>query len=369
MLFTDPDLVTDFKTELAENSAEIARLEARRLTLLNQLQRAGAAEAGGARTMVDWTATTLDVTHRHAQQLVAAANNLCRKDPYLFEQLEDGEISFDRAMTTLTLMGADAPMGVVDLSLDLDLAAVNRLINQYRRITHKDEQQAFNDRHFSIQPTLDNSMWRGSLELPAVEGSIVDQAIAAKADELRQLPGGDHYTRSQLNADALVMISQDSLTNNEEATSGGVAATVFVDLDRANGTGGELGVELQYGPRVGPNVLDEVLCGGTVRVVGLEDGQPVVTSHAASAIPPAMRDFVAWRDKGCVVKGCHSRYRLQIHHIKHRAHHGDHDPSNLAVLCWFHHHIAIHQTGFSIDVSDPPSCRRLIPPGHGSDPP
>jgi len=170
----------------------------------------------------------------------------------------------------------------------------------------------FADRHFVIQPTLDNSRWTDHFELPAVEGAIVDQAIAERADELRRQPGGDCYTRNQLNADALVMISQDSLDSDSESVGGGIDATVFVDLDQANGTGGEFGAELQYRPRVGPSVLEEVLCGGCVRLVGLDDGTPVVTSQSASSIPPAVRDFVVWRDKGCTVTGCTSRYRLQI---------------------------------------------------------
>ena len=369
MLFTDPDLVTDFTTELAENNVAIARLQARQLTLLNQLQRAGVAGQTGARTMVEWVATTLDVSPPTARSLVYAANRMWRTYPRLYEQLETGEITFDRAMATLALLGADAPMGVVDSSLSLDLAAVGRLTDQYRRISHKDEQQTFADRFFSIQPTLDNSRWRGSFELPAVEGAIVDQAIAGKTDELRHLPGSDRYTRSQLNADALVMISHDSLDKDDETAGSGWGATVFIDLERTAGTGGELGAELEYGPRVGPNVLEEILCGGTVRVVGLQDGQPLVTTQTASAIPPAIRDFVAWRDKGCVVSGCRSRYRLQIHHINHRAHGGTHDPKNLATLCWFHHHVAIHQTGFTLNPADPPNSRRLLRPNQGHDPP
>jgi hypothetical protein len=144
-------------------------------------------------------------------------------------------------------------------------------------------------------------------------------------------------------------------------------AAVFIDLDRANGTGGELGAELQYGPRVGPNVLLEILCGGSVQMVGLEGGKPIVTSQSASAIPPAVRDFVAWRDRGCSVSGCSSRYRLQPHHIRHRAHQGDHDPDNLATLCWFHHHVAVHQSGFTLETINESGTFALIRPGH--DPP
>ncbi|MDX2345036.1 MAG: DUF222 domain-containing protein [Acidimicrobiia bacterium] len=370
MLFTDPTLVSDFKAELAETSNKVSQLHARQLVIINQLQRAGVAGEDGARSMVDWTASAMDISHHSARQLVDAANRMYREDPYLFEELEAGDITLDRAMATIRLLGANAPESVVDRSFDLDLTAVNRLTHQYRRISRKDDQQTFSDRHFVIQPSLDETRWTGYFELPAVEGSIVDQAIAERADELRRQPGGDYYTRSQLQADALVMISQDSLTDETATGSGGgFDGTVFIDLERASSSGGELGAELEYGPRVGPSVLKEILCGSSVQLIGLENGKPIVTSQSASAVPPAVRKFVAWRDKGCTVAGCHSRYRLQAHHIRHRAHQGDHDPDNLATLCWFHHHIAIHQTGFTLHPDDPPGCRRLVRPNRGHDPP
>ena len=366
MLFTDQSLVADFKAELAETSSEMSRIQARRLVLINQLQRAGVAGKEGARSMVDWAASTLDITHASAQRLVTAANRLYREDPYLFEQLESGEITFDRAMAALELTGAGAPERVVDKSFELDLTAVNRLTHQYRRISRKDEQQAFADRYFTIQPTLDNSRWTGRFELPAAAGAIVDQAVSERTDELRRQPGSDEYTRNQLQADALVMVSMDSLSRDTESVGGSIDATVFINLDEANGSGGELGAELAFGPRVGPNLLDEILCGGAVQLVGLENGKPVVTSQSASAIPPAVQKYVQWRDKGCTVSGCSSRYRLQVHHIRHRSHHGDHDPYNLATLCWFHHHVAVHQSGFTLHPDDPPGCRRLVRPKQGA---
>lgn len=371
MLLTSQERVDSFKAELYEINARISQLQARQLTLLNQLERSGVARAEGARSMVDWTATTMDVTPATARQHVTAANLMYRKDPLLFEDLEAGRITLDRATATLRLMSADAPMGVVDRSRELDLSQVNRLTHRFRRISRKDEAHAFADRYFTIQPSLDNSRWSGRFELPAVEGQIVDQAIAAKTDGLHRQPGADHYTRGQLQADALVMISQDSLARDADGGGGGsqIATTIFVDIDRANDTAGELGAELAFGPRVGPAVLEEVLCSGSVRLVGLENGEPIVTSQSASAISPAVRDFVAWRDGRCTVAGCTSRYRLQPHHVKHRAHGGGHGPGNLATLCWFHHHVAIHHTGFTLHADDPPECRRLIPPNRSHDPP
>ena len=99
-------------------------------------------------------------------------------------------------------------------------------------------------------------------------------------------------------------------------------------------------------------------------------GKPVVTSDAARGIPPAVRRLVAWRDGGCTIAGCRSRYRLQVHHIKPRAAGGDHDPDNLTTLCWFHHHVVAHRLGHRIDPDSPPGKRRFLR-NHttGTDPP
>ena len=134
-----------------------------------------------------------------------------------------------------------------------------------------------------------------------------------------------------------------------EASADGPSITVFMDLDAANGTGGEAGAELAFGPRIGPDALDELLCEGAVRIVGLSDGKPVVTSAKSRRIPPAIRDFVMWRDGGCRAGGCRSTHRLQIHHVVPWSHGGTHHPDNLVTLCLYHHHVVVHRRGHRIE--------------------
>ena len=180
--------------ELAETKAELAKLQARQLVILNQLERAGVAQRSGARSMAEWTATTLDVPVGTAKELVAAANRVTR-DRWLFDEVAAGRMTLDRAMGTVRLAATDAPMSVVDRSFELDIDAVSRLTHKYRRMTRKDERQVFVDRHFVIQPSLDESRWRIWGELPGKDGSIVDKALSERADELGQLPGGGYFTK------------------------------------------------------------------------------------------------------------------------------------------------------------------------------
>jgi hypothetical protein len=117
-------------------------------------------------------------------------------------------------------------------------------------------------------------------------------------------------------------------------------------------------------------VVEEILCGGRIQLVGLRDGRPAISTHETRAIPPAIRRFAAWRDGGCTIAGCHSRYRLQPHHIRHRQHGGTNHPDNLITLCWYHHHVVIHRQGHRIDPQSPPGNHRFLRNvASGADPP
>jgi len=337
--------------------------------LVNELDKINVAARDGHRSLNEWVSAELDVTRASASELVFAGRHLPRFRPINF-RLAEGVISFDRAVATMRLAVAGADASTLTHSESLDLAAVRRLTARQRRVTRRDEHEAALERFVAIQPTLDESAYRITGLLAGVDGRIFEQALYSRADELRLLPGGDTLTRSQLQADALVAMAIDSSDRTgDSASSGGGSVSILVDLDEASGTGGESGCQIQYGPRVGPSVLEELLCTGTVQVIGLSDGRPVVTSDAARVIPRSVRSFVADRDGGCTVAGCISRYRLEPHHIIPRAFGGSHDPENLTTLCWFHHHIAIHLHGFRIDPDSPPLKRRLIKPRTGPDPP
>jgi hypothetical protein len=208
---------------------------------------------------------------------------------------------------------------------------------------------------------LDEAFWRLWGGLPGVDGQIVEKALLARADTLPTLEGED---RRQRMADALTTLALDSLTGGSGGSPGRevTVAEVFVDAHLAAVTSGEAGVRLSAGPKAGPNLLSEILCTGQVRVIVTDHtGRPVDHSDLGEAIFPATRAAVWRRDYGvCTIDGCNSRYRLQPHHIVERSLGGSHHPDNLTLLCWYHHHIAIHGLGFRIDLHTPPGRRRLI---------
>ncbi len=217
-----------------------------------------------------------------------------------------------------------------------------------------------------IQPNLDESSWRIWGQLPGSDGQLVEKALMQRSDELPTLPGEG---RGERMADALTSICLDSLTGGSEGREVTVGE-VFIDASIAAPSLGEAGVTLSSGLRAGPNILSEILCTGPVRVIFQgNDGRPVGATDLSEAIPPRTRSYVWMRDHGvCTIDGCRSRYRLQPHHIHERSAGGDNHPDNLTLLCWFHHHVAIHGLGMILDPTSPPQRRRLLRRNHRGPP-
>jgi hypothetical protein len=74
--------------------------------------------------------------------------------------------------------------------------------------------------------------------------------------------------------------SLDRDTNNAPTMTGTGQVTVFVDARQDNPQ--ETTAVIEYGPRVGPDDLEQIQCGGRVQIVGLDaKGLPVVTSSGS----------------------------------------------------------------------------------------
>ncbi|MDP8959502.1 MAG: hypothetical protein M3N51_09975 [Actinomycetota bacterium] len=355
----------DLKEQLRSREAEISRLRAEQICLLRRADRLQADLAEGSRTMVDWASVTLDVSHQTASRLMRLAH---ASQADLEERMGAGELGLDRAdlLARLRALGASE---IISDSGSYSLGHLWGMVERLRRVSGLGEQIGHQDRYLVIQPSLDEGAYRLWGQLAGTDGQAVEAALHRREGFLPSLPD---QTRGQRAADALVSLCLDSLTTSSGAPTGRAVtvAEVFVDASLAAPSQGEAGVSLSSGPRVGPNTLAAILCSGKVRVIALgADGLPLGASDLGEAIPPAVRSFVLHRDQGrCVIEGCRSRYRLEVHHLQERAWGGDHHPDNLVSLCWYHHHVAVHMGGMRIDPASPPHRRRLTW-GNNHDPP
>lgn len=326
----------DREARFVESARLIRQLQAGLIEDLAWFDRAQVFTADGSRNLSEWIAQKLDVSATTARALVQTMRRTENK-PHLREALAAGAVSFDRVEALSRIEGE------TDLLQHLDVNGVHRAAADRVEITTEDETRTAADQYLIMQPSLDESWWtlRGGLD--GVMGAVIDQALAEKADRLPEFPDGSTGTAGWRRAIALY-----------ELASGGQSpeahVTVFVDADTAAKTDGLAGIRLQAGPKVGVQALQGILCDSVTEItVNSEDGTPLRYGRSSRAIPPRLRRAVLATTGGfCGIDACNSRYRVEAHHITPWSQGGTTDPENLLPVCWFHHHITIHQREFQL---------------------
>jgi hypothetical protein len=307
--------------------------------------------------MAEWVAGRFDLEASTARTLVELAR---ATDSELEGLLESGSVSTDRAAAVVRLKNAGADERTVTESWGRDLTGVRQMLAGHRRINAAEESDSFRDRFLHLQPSLDESRWKVWGQLGGPDGRLVDKALQTAADAF---PDNPDTTASQDRADSLVSVASEWLSG--EIGGHEMAAEIFVDAALATATDGEAGATVVGGPRIGPITLGEILCSGTIRINFADEFGRVSTSPSSRAIPLAVRRRVLYRDgHRCVIAGCQSRSRLQPHHLIPFSQGGTHDPENLVTLCWYHHHVVVHQQGRRIDPDSPVQARRFVRERH-----
>jgi hypothetical protein len=310
---------------------QIAALQMRHLSYLDEAQ---VATADGSRSLSEWVAARFDLSLETAKSLVQTMRRL-EERPDLKEAVGLAEATFDR-VEALSRIPED-----VGLLEHLDVAGVRREAACRVRITSEDEFRTADQRFLVIQPSLDESWWKLWGGLDGFSGALVDKVLTEAADQLPEFPDGSKGHSSWRKATALV-----GLCTSDDPPPAQV--TVFVDAKYAAESNGQSAMVLEAGPRVGADALTGILCDATTEVIArTEDGRFMEYGRRLRTAPPSLRRAVLLRDGNvCAGDGCTSRYRLEAHHIVPWSQGGRTDSDNLITLCWFHHHIVIHERGF-----------------------
>jgi hypothetical protein len=314
-------LSTDqLERRMLDRRALVARLAAEDFADLNEIDRRQVATGDGCKSLSEWVAARFDLGLDTARRMVRTMRRAAGR-PDLTCALSDG-VSFDRVEA---LSRTPEDVGLLE---HMDVGGVRREAARRARISAADERRSARDRFLVMQPSLDESWWKvwGGLDGPS--GSLVDKVLTEKGDDLPIIPDGATGDGSWRKATALV----------EVCSNGGMPpaqVTVFVDATEAAGTGGQAGVTLGSGPRVGAEALQAVLCDAVTEVIALtHDGRPLEYGRSSRTVPPRLRRVILHRDGGvCAADGCDSRYRLEAHHVVPWSRGGTTDPENLTTLC------------------------------------
>ncbi|MDH3250690.1 MAG: DUF222 domain-containing protein, partial [Acidimicrobiia bacterium] len=281
-----------------------SRVKAVEVAVLREVDRRQIPLGDGMRTLEDWVIGRMDVDRSTARSLVAVT----RADSGELDTMLTDGVSFDRVALL-------AKSGSTDLRDDLDIIGLRQHLTSRTPTERADEQADFERRYLSIQPSLDESVWRLWGQLPALEGKIVADTLDTVADELPDPPAGHRESRATRRADALFVVCDRQTTAPGSTSPVSPPATVIVDATHAPT---RPGAWIASGPKVGPSTLERILCESPIDVIArTAAGEPLAVGNASTAISHKTRRYVLARDGGiCTVDGCGSTYRLQPHHLQ-----------------------------------------------------
>jgi hypothetical protein len=336
---------------LVRAESEIGSWRAVEMAVVAEKRRRGSHRLDGHRSIVDWVAARADVSHETARAICWTSSRLTEA-PEVADALVEGEMTFDRAQLVSRL-----PEHVRPSHEGCDVGGLRRLVAYHKRLTRKREQETGNGSlHFGADE-LTTRFWG---ELLGLDARIMEKAVDQKADEI--IPSDAGLPLAERRAVAMAAIFTDSLYDPEKNPEGvPIEASIVVDARVAAPTDGETGVSVIAGPRVGPQVLEEILCHGLIEVVGVAEDGRLFDLGSSRTIPRKIRRHVLHRDGKCTVDNCPFNYRLEVHHINPRARGGNHDPKDLTTLCWFHHHVSVHREGLELHRVGPGRYRLKRP--------
>ena len=360
--------VDQMETELQRLEGLISRVRSRQVEILTAIDQLQVPAWDGCRSLQEWIAGRLDMQSRNASDLAVLAKS---GSVEVHDSLRAGVASTDRAAGMARLENARASEKVMEHAAGVSVGQLGQLMARHRRMTPMDETAAFKARRLWFQPNLGSTLATGSFAMTGADMEAVLTALDRRADEIVD-PGDEQRPRlEQRRVDALVSLALDDVAPlaSDNPAPRRLPAHIFIDASECQRTAGEAGATTRSGLKVGPNTLAEILCIGDTQTTLVDvDGLKAVPTDG-DRLPQRIREYVFFRDGGCQADGCTSRYRLEPHHIIHQAHGGDHDPERLVLLCWFHHHVVVHQHRFTIDPTSPPGRRRFLAPGVTRAPP
>jgi hypothetical protein len=312
-----------------------------------------------------------------ANAVVGVAEGL-RELPRIAAAFRAGRLSLDQVRALVQVAKLEDEPELLRLALGMSGSQLARFCAYYRRILRL-EGGRHRARFLRTSYTSDG-MWRISGVLPAEDGAVVDQGLAAIVSSLRKddpesPPGADvpsDPARARTGtadprfaddpdsldeaedpfgaerADALVGLAAAFLQGEPSGGRSGDRYTVVIhaDADALDTSEGEARIE--GAGAIPAAAAARIACEAPIVTLLERNGRPLSVGRKTRRISPGLRRALQARDGQCCFPGCHRRGHLQAHHIKHWKDGGETSPENLLLLCRSHH-IAVHEDDLGVD--------------------
>jgi len=266
--------------------------------------------------------------------------------PLLRERFAEGGLSLDQVDALSRMATPDSEAELIEESLGLSNAALDRAARRAHPPSVEDEQAAWRSRWLMIQHSLDGSEGRLHARLPGADLHLVESAIRSRADRIPPNPETKMFDPYPVRlADGLVEVCATS----GDQSSPSVQVTVHADLEALTSNTETTGVaELQGGPVISNETARRLACDSIVETTVYDDCRILGVGRLTRTIPGWLRRQLWHRDGGCRFIGCPHKGWVHGHHLQHWADGGPTNLENLILLCGFHHRF-LHEAGWTIE--------------------
>jgi Domain of unknown function (DUF222) len=329
---------------------------------LAECDKRGDAKAASGLTTSNYLARECGQSRQVSRALVMMAKRLTWAEK-VGAGLRDGTLSLGQAQTItkqLTKRTAsqflDYEDGLIESAQMLSVDDFELVMAQWRRrvdaeLADSETKCAEMDREVFLS-RLGDTQWVLNGTLTAEQGSVVSEAINSvvqaewdEQNETRTLP--------QRRSDALTSICRNFLAVNSEVEIHGTRPHIQVHvqledlLDLASNkpegptllNAGGVGGVTDQGSWLDGITVQRLLCDCVLSRVFMDGSVVLEAGRPSRAIPVHLRRLVIARDRHCRYPGCNCPAAWsEVHHIKYWEHDGEHELSNLVLLCSLHHH-------------------------------
>jgi hypothetical protein len=306
------------------------------------------------KTCAEWLAWCCGFTPSTAREKVRTAHAL-RRLPAISAAFAEGRLSYSkvRALTRVA-DGYDEDL-LLAYALSADVPQVEERCRQIRNVASTSAlhaRRAWAARSLTMWRDETHGTIRFMVEVPIEEGELIvralDCAVAAGdvTTDVDPSAGGESKGTSggAQQADALVAVVRSYL-NGGHGNEGGATADhyqVVVHADAKSLTGGGGCADLPI------DTVKRFLCDGSMVLVAEDEkGSPLDVGRKQRTVSTALRRALYARDRCCTFPGCHRTRYLDGHHLRHWIDGGETAPSNMTLLCTYHHRL-LHEGGFGI---------------------
>jgi hypothetical protein len=273
--------------------------------------------------------------------------------------LERGELGIDKVVELCRFATPESETKLIAWAQRVSCAAVRHRADREIAAPIQGVRDAITSRSYAGWYYDEGRRYGFRGDVPAADGAFVERALRRRAERIPILPGeeGAAFDDARL-ADALVALTSEAIAADPDPDRATVVLHTQLDAE-----GHPYGAEIQDGPPINPETALRLLCTSRMQQIVEDPAGDVVAVGRMSREPSAwMMRQVRHRDRECRFPGCGGRRFTEAHHIVWWRHGGRTEPSNLVLICSFHHRL-VHELGWRIRREPDGEVRWFRPDG------